>query len=288
MGLAPYGEPRYAQTIRDHLIDVKDDGSFRLDMRYFNYCTGLTMTNDAFHRLFGGEPRAPESHLTQRDMDLAASIQAVTEDVVLKLARGAAASDGTAQPVPRRRRRAQLRRQRQAPARAHLRRHLAAAGGGRRRRSDRRGARRLPPAARGEPRTRPVRRRDARGVSRAFVRAGRHRAAAGRRRRALRGPERRSADRRVGARARRRQGARLASGPDGIRPAGARRPLDPRRPSFADDAEDAQPARQVPRIVQAVRAQRAARGPGRLVRPRRGQPVHAAGRRRRATTAASR
>src|SRR4029434_1807543 len=60
MGLAPYGEPRYAQAIRDHLIDVKDDGSFRLDMRYFNYCTGLTMTNDAFHRLFGGEPRAPE------------------------------------------------------------------------------------------------------------------------------------------------------------------------------------------------------------------------------------
>ncbi len=94
MGLAPYGEPRYVEAIRDHLIDVKDDGSFRLDMRYFNYCTGLTMTNDAFHRLFGGKPRAPESRLTQRDMDLAASIQAVTEDVVLKLARGAAASTG--------------------------------------------------------------------------------------------------------------------------------------------------------------------------------------------------
>jgi carbamoyltransferase len=94
MGLAPYGEPRYTQAIRDHLIDVKDDGSFRLDMRYFNYCTGLTMTNDAFHRLFGGEPRAPETMLTQRDMDLAASIQEVTEDVVIRLARGAAATTG--------------------------------------------------------------------------------------------------------------------------------------------------------------------------------------------------
>jgi carbamoyltransferase len=94
MGLAPYGEPRYARAIREHLIDVKDDGSFRLDMQYFNYCTGLTMTNDAFHRLFGGEPRAPESLLTQREMDLAASIQEVTEEVVIKLARGAAAATG--------------------------------------------------------------------------------------------------------------------------------------------------------------------------------------------------
>ncbi len=94
MGLAPYGEPRYAQAIKDHLIDVKEDGSFRLDMRYFNYCTGLTMTNDAFHRLFGGEPRAPETDLTQREMDLAASIQAVTEEIVVKLARGAAATTG--------------------------------------------------------------------------------------------------------------------------------------------------------------------------------------------------
>jgi len=94
MGLAPYGEPRYAQAIRDHLIDIKDDGSFRLDMRYFNYCTGLTMTNGAFHRLFGGKPRAPESELTQREMDLAASVQAVTEEVVVKLARGAAAATG--------------------------------------------------------------------------------------------------------------------------------------------------------------------------------------------------
>lgn len=87
MGLAPYGVPRFAQTIRDHLIDVKDDGSFRLDMAYFDYCTGLTMTNDRFSDLFGGSPRRAEAPLTQRDMDLAASVQAVTEEVVLRLCR---------------------------------------------------------------------------------------------------------------------------------------------------------------------------------------------------------
>jgi carbamoyltransferase len=94
MGLAPYGEPKYAELIRSHLIDVKDDGSFRLDLEYFEYCTGLTMTNDKFHRLFGGPPRKPEERLTQREMDLAASIQALTEEVVLKLARGIARETG--------------------------------------------------------------------------------------------------------------------------------------------------------------------------------------------------
>ncbi len=87
MGLAPYGEPRYAQLIRDHLIKLKDDGSFWLDMRFFNYCQGLTMTNERFHRLFGGPPRQPDSAPTQRDMDLAASIQLVTEEAMLKIAR---------------------------------------------------------------------------------------------------------------------------------------------------------------------------------------------------------
>ena len=87
MGLAPYGAPRFADLIRKHLIDIKDDGSFRLDMGYFNYCQGLTMTNDRFHRLFGGAPRNPESEPTQRDMDLAASIQAVTEEAMLNIAR---------------------------------------------------------------------------------------------------------------------------------------------------------------------------------------------------------
>ena len=71
MGLAPYGEPRYVQTIYDNLIDVKEDGSFRLNMEYFNYCTGLTMTNGQFGRLFGALPRKSDAPLTQREMDLA-------------------------------------------------------------------------------------------------------------------------------------------------------------------------------------------------------------------------
>ncbi len=87
MGLAPYGQPKYVQAIYDHLIDLKSDGTFRLKMEYFNYCTGLTMTNGKFDEVFGGPPRKPESKLTQRDMDLARSIQEVTEEVVLRLAR---------------------------------------------------------------------------------------------------------------------------------------------------------------------------------------------------------
>jgi carbamoyltransferase len=87
MGLAPYGRPKYVQAIYDHLIDLKDDGTFRLKMDYFNYCTGLTMTNGKFDELFGGPPRKPETWLTQRDMDLARSIQEVTEEVMLRLAR---------------------------------------------------------------------------------------------------------------------------------------------------------------------------------------------------------
>jgi len=94
MGLAPYGDPRYVNLIKDHLIDIKEDGSFRLDMSYFDYCTGLTMTNEKFHRLFGGPPRRPEASLTQREMDLAASIQKVTEEVVLKLGRSIARETG--------------------------------------------------------------------------------------------------------------------------------------------------------------------------------------------------
>ena len=86
MGLAPYGKPVYADLIRKHLVDIRDDGSFRLDMRYFNYCTGLTMTNQRFDRLFGRGPRPAEGQITQMDMDLAASIQDVTEDIVLKIA----------------------------------------------------------------------------------------------------------------------------------------------------------------------------------------------------------
>ncbi|HOC16661.1 MAG TPA: carbamoyltransferase [Vicinamibacterales bacterium] len=87
MGLAPYGEPRYAELILEKLLDLKEDGSFRLDLQYFNYCQGLTMTSELFHRLFGGPPRQPESPVTDRDMDLAASIQVVTEEIVSRMAR---------------------------------------------------------------------------------------------------------------------------------------------------------------------------------------------------------
>ena len=86
MGLAPYGTPRHVDVIRDHLIDIKADGTFRLQMDYFDYATGLRMTNEKFSALFGREPRAPESALTQDDMDIAASVQAVTEEIVLKIA----------------------------------------------------------------------------------------------------------------------------------------------------------------------------------------------------------
>ena len=87
MGLAPYGEPKYADLIREKLVDIKDDGSFWLDMSYFNYCVGLTMTSGKFHRLFGRGPRKPETGLSQFDMDMAKSIQEVTEEIMLKTAR---------------------------------------------------------------------------------------------------------------------------------------------------------------------------------------------------------
>lgn len=94
MGLAPYGEPKYADLIRDNLIDIKDDGTFKLNQDYFNYCTGLTMTNGKFDALFGGPPRKPEDLITQREMDLTASVQAVTEEVMIRLTRGIAKETG--------------------------------------------------------------------------------------------------------------------------------------------------------------------------------------------------
>ena len=94
MGLAPYGEPKYAQTILEHLIDLKPDGTFRLNLDYFNYCTGLTMTNGKFDALFGGAPREPDEPLTQRHMDLAASAQSVIEAAVLRLTRSLRAETG--------------------------------------------------------------------------------------------------------------------------------------------------------------------------------------------------
>ena len=94
MGLAPYGEPRYADLIREKLITVAEDGSFQLDMNYFNYATGLTMTNKKFDALFGGPPRTSETELTQREMDLAASVQKVVEDIIIELAKGIAKETG--------------------------------------------------------------------------------------------------------------------------------------------------------------------------------------------------
>ncbi|MGE0039753.1 MAG: carbamoyltransferase [Vicinamibacterales bacterium] len=94
MGLAPYGEPRYADLIREHLVDIRPDGSIWMDMSYFNYCQGLTMTGPRFHALFGGPPRRPDDEVTQRDMDLAASIQVVTEEIVLRAARHVHAETG--------------------------------------------------------------------------------------------------------------------------------------------------------------------------------------------------
>ena len=94
MGLAPYGDPKYVDKIKKYLIDIKDDGSFFLDMKYFEYCTGLTMTSIHFHNLFGGKPRQPETDLSQKEMDLAASIQKVTEEIVIKIAKSIAKETG--------------------------------------------------------------------------------------------------------------------------------------------------------------------------------------------------
>ncbi|HSH46861.1 MAG TPA: carbamoyltransferase N-terminal domain-containing protein, partial [Longimicrobiales bacterium] len=94
MGLAPYGEPRFRDTILENLLDLREDGSFRLDLSYFNYCQGLTMTSARFHELFGRPPREPETEIEQFHMDMAASIQAVTEEVVLRLARHVHARTG--------------------------------------------------------------------------------------------------------------------------------------------------------------------------------------------------
>ena len=94
MGLAPYGEPKYVKDILENVIDLKEDGSFKLNMEYFNYCQGLTMTSEKFHKLFGGPPREPEGKLTQKEMDLARSVQEVTEEVMIRMARHARAATG--------------------------------------------------------------------------------------------------------------------------------------------------------------------------------------------------
>src|SRR5690606_26241020 len=94
MGLAPYGRPVYRDLILEKLLDLKPDGSFRMDMRYFDYCYGMTMTSRHMDRLFGGPPRRPGTPITQREMDIAASIQEVTEEIVLRMARHLAETTG--------------------------------------------------------------------------------------------------------------------------------------------------------------------------------------------------
>ncbi len=100
MGLAPYGEPKYADLIEEKLVKVAEDGSFCLNMSYFNYATGLTMTNKKFHNLFGGPPRRPGSEITLKDIDLAASIQNVIEKIIIKMGKNIAEITGEKKPVP--------------------------------------------------------------------------------------------------------------------------------------------------------------------------------------------
>nr|WP_254126845.1 carbamoyltransferase N-terminal domain-containing protein [Aquihabitans sp. G128] len=132
MGLAPYGRPTYVDRILDDLLELSDDGSVRLDLRYFDYLAGGRMTNRRFDDLFGGPARSPESEITERECDLARSIQEVVERAVLGTAR-TARPDGRAAARAGRRRRAQLRGQRQAPARGHVRRRVGPARSRRRR-----------------------------------------------------------------------------------------------------------------------------------------------------------
>ena len=192
MGLAPYGEPRYVDLIKQKLIDIKDDGSFRLNLDYFDYCTGLTMTNARFDALFGGPPRKPEAPLTQREMDLAASVQAVTEEVVLKLAQRRRARDrrdGTsASPAAWR---SIAWPTASCSSRAGSTNLWLQPAAGRRRRRRRRGIGRRPPVQAGSPGRRSGRRRHAGILSRARLFAGRHRAAAAGGRRGVRVARRR-------------------------------------------------------------------------------------------------
>jgi hypothetical protein len=279
MGLAPYGEPKYAQTILDHLVDLKPDGSYRLDQSYFDYCTGLTMTNAKFDALFGAPPRKPDDPLTQREMDLAASVQAVTEEAVLRMTRALREETGLE--------------------------NLCLAGGvalncvanGKVLRDGKFKQVWVQPAAgdaggalgaRGTGRAPPISRPAAASTPRAGQHAGllpgaaicpsRHRGAAVGGGREIQRVARRRPDRSHSKPARQRKRGRLVSGPHGIRPARPGRPFHPGRPALAQDAVGAQPQDQVPRILPAVRAVRAARTRRGMVRSGPGQPVHAHGR----------
>ena len=284
MGLAPYGRPVYRDLILEHLIDLKPDGSFRLNMDYFNYCQGLTMTGRRFHGLFGGPPRRPESDLDQRHMDLAASIQAVTEEIMLRIGRDLHAANRDEEPRPGRRRGPELRRQRPAAARRAVRRHLDPTGRRRRRRrararpcssgtscwTSRRASARRRRAAR-EPARAAFQRTDEDSRSSSTAGRARHTSAVRRSRTELlraTSPSCWPTGKVVGW----FQG-RMEFGPRALG-----RAQHPRRPALAADAGDDEPEDQVPRELPPVRPGRAARTRRRLVRlaARAGKPVHAA------------
>jgi carbamoyltransferase len=147
MGLAPYGRPVYKDLILKHLIDLRPDGSFWLDMKYFNYCQGLTMTNRRFDELFGGPPRNPETAIEQKHMDLAASIQAVTEDAMLAIGRQVHKDTGMKHLVMAGGVALNCVANGRLPAGRTVRGHLDSACGRRRRRRAWRGAVRLAPTA---------------------------------------------------------------------------------------------------------------------------------------------
>ena len=287
MGLAPYGEPKYAKLIRDHLIEIKPDGSFRLNLDYFEYCTGLRMTNAKFDKLFGAPPRSPEEPLTQREMDIAASIQAVTEEAVGLLVEDTVERFGV--------------------------RNLCLAGGvalncvanGKVLRSGKVDRLWIQPAAGdaggavgaalaayhhhlGKPRNGHNSLNGSNGVDGmsgsllgpAFdqeeIEARLH--AAGARYSVLDGGRPDRGHRRCLDRP---EGGRLVPGPHGVRAACARLALDPGRSARAGHAKAPQSQDQVPQVVPPVRAVGALRGRRRVVRARGGQPLHAAGGRRR-------
>ena len=302
MGLAPYGEPKYVQTIKDHLLEIRDDGSLWMNMEYFTYPHGLTMTGDAVRASCSTVRRASRrAKLTQREMDLARSVQDITEEVMLKMARFAhretgmrdlclaggvalncvgngrllregpfekiwiqpAAGDaGGALGVALGLWHRYLDKPRVSAEAVG---HVGAAVGGRAPASA------PPPYADGMSGSFLGPRFTDDEIGR-FLDVERLRGAPARRRR--RWPSE------VAGAAGRREGRRPVAGAHGVRPARARRPLDHRRRALAEDAVGDEPEDQVPRVVPAVRAGGAARARRRVVRARRRQPLHAAGRRR--------
>ena len=299
MGLAPYGRPKYVGVIKDHLLEIRDDGSLWMNMEYFTYPHGLTMTGSAFEQLFDGPARKPESPLTQREMDLARSVQDVTEEVMLKMARFARRESGLRDlclaggvalncvgngRILREGIFDQLWVQPAAGdaggavgvALSLWHRHL----GKPRVSPEASGAWERPPAVRSTTPTPTLRGWDERRVPRALFQRRRDRGIP-RRPRLRRAAHRSGGDGRPDRGAGRGgKGRRPAAGPYGVRPARAGRPVDHRRSAVAAHAVDDEREDQVPGVVPSVCAVGASRAGGRVVRIRRRQPVHAAGRRR--------